>query len=499
MRKLIVLALVFMNFLSLAQERPNIIIMLSDNIGYGDFGAYGGGIIRAAPTPNIDQLADEGIRFTNFNTEAECTPSRSALMTGRYAIRSGTTRAIPIQGLPQGLAAWEVTLAELLKQKGYSTAIFGKWHLGKEAGRYPTDQGFDEWWGLSNSTGNVMWLDKVGYDPAYTKKFDILEGTTSSGVKADRPYTMEMRPLMDAIIQEKSVNYIQKHKDDDEPFFLYIPWTAMHHPYAPHPDFKGSSKNGDYADMMREHDYRVGQVLKAVKDAGIENNTLIVYASDNGPDRVMFPTIGDTGPFRGYLGDVHEGAVRTPMMIKWEDRIKENQETNEIVAITDIFTTIASIVDLDLPNDRAIDGVDQSCLLFDNCQSSPREGMLYFHENTLAAAKWRQFKFYFRGEGVQEEDRSYSDLWLPQAYNIMQDPKEYSDIILQNLWLLSPALKQMVPFYISIRQFGMIQPGDKNRTPGNIDVPFVESSQLNKMFDQLVAKRNAQQSQKDKK
>ena len=498
MRSIILFSvLVFgLSFSSFTQDRPNIVLMLSDNIGFGDFGCYGGGIIRAAPTPNLDQLADEGIRFTNFNVEAECTPSRSALMTGRYAIRSGTTRAIPIQGIPQGLANWEVTLAELLKGKGYSTAIFGKWHLGKEKGRYPTDQGFDEWWGLSNSTGNVMWLDKIGYDPAYTKKFDILEGTSENGVNPDRPYTMEMRPLMDQIIQEKSINYINKHRNDKDPFFLYIPWTAMHHPYAPHPDFKGSSKNGDYADMMREHDYRVGQVLKAIKDAGIENNTIIIYASDNGPDRVMFPMIGDTGPFRGYLGDVHEGAVRTPMMIKWNGKIKEDQVTNEIVAISDLYVTLANIVGSEVPKDRAIDGVDQSCLLFGNCNKPPREGVLFFHENTLAAAKWRQFKFYFRGEGVQQEERVYSDLWLPQAYNIMQDPKEYADIMLQNLWLLSPALSQMVPFYVSLRKFGMVQPGDSKPTQGELDIPFVESSQLNKMFDQMMAQSQQKSSKK---
>lgn len=497
--RIILLLFLSLQFLSVqSQDKPNIVLMLSDNIGFGDFGCYGGGIIRAAPTPNLDELADEGMRFTNFNVEAECTPSRSALMTGRYAIRSGTTRAIPIQGLPQGLANWEITIAEVLKTKGYSTAIFGKWHLGKEEGRYPTDQGFDEWWGLSNSTGNVMWLDKVGYDPAYTKKFDILEGTAKDGVKSDKPYTMAMRPLMDEIVQTKAINYIEVHKDDKEPFFLYLPWTAMHHPYVPHPDFDGRSRNGEYADMMIEHDYRVGQVIDAIKAAGIEDNTIIIYASDNGPDRVLFPTVGDTGPFRGYLGDVHEGAVRTPMMIKWKGKIQEDQESNEIVAISDIFTTLSNIVGADIPKDRAIDGVDQSCILFGNCETAPREGVLFFHENTLAAAKWRQFKFYFRGEGVQQEQRSYNDLWLPQAYNIMQDPKEYADILLKNLWLLSPALKQMVPFYISTRQHGMIQPGDNMPTPAVLDVPFVETSQLNKMFDQMMAQAKAKKAQSKK-
>lgn len=486
MKFLIQLCLFFLCTFCHSQERPNIVLMLSDNIGYGDFGCYGGGIIRGAPTPNIDQIASQGLRFTNFNVEAECTPSRSALLTGRYAIRSGTTRAIPIQGLPQGLANWEVTIAELLKEKGYDTAIFGKWHLGKEEGRYPTDQGFDEWWGLSNSTGNVMWHDKVGFDASVSKTFNILKGTKDSGVSPDVPYTMEMRPLMDSIIQKKATDYIDLHKDDRDPFFLYVPWTAMHHPYVPHPDFNGKSKNGEYADMMMEHDYRVGQVMEAIDNAGISDNTLIIYASDNGPDRVLFPTVGDTGPFRGYLGDVHEGAVRTPMMMQWKGKINLGQVTNEIVAISDIFTTIATIIGADIPKDRAIDGVDQSCILFDTCKQAPREGMLFFHEETVMAVKWRQFKFYFRGEGVQQEQRSYSDLWLPQAYNIMQDPKEYADILLQNLWLLSPALKQLVPFYVSVKQFGLVQPGDHQPTEGDIEIPFVKTSQLNRMFEQMM-------------
>ena len=479
------------NAIGTTQDRPNIVLMLSDNIGFGDFGCYGGGIIRAAPTPNLDQLADEGIRFTNFNVEAECTPSRSALLTGRYAIRSGTTRAIPIQGLPQGLASWEVTLAEVLKDENYSTAIFGKWHLGKEEGRYPTDQGFDQWWGISNSTGNVMWPDAVGYDPAFTKKFDILEGTSADGVHPTVPYDMAMRPRMDSIIQAKASTYIDSHKDDKEPFFLYLPWTAMHHPYVPHPDFAGKSGNGEYADMMIEHDFRVGQVMSAIEKAGISENTIVIYASDNGPDRVLFPTVGDTGPFRGYLGDVHEGAVRTPMMIRWPGKIKPKQESNEIFAITDIYTTLTALVGGTLPSDRAIDGIDQSCILYNNCESPPRESVLFFHENTLAAAKWRQFKFYFRGEGVQQEDRSYSDLWLPQAYNIMQDPKEYADILLKNLWLLSPVLKQMIPFFLSVQQHGIIQPGDSVPTKGTIDVPFVEKSQLDKMFKRMIEQRKA--------
>ncbi len=131
-------------------EKPNIVFMLADNLGYGDLGSYGGGAVRGAPTPRLDALAAEGMRFTNFNVEAECTPSRSALMTGRYAVRSGTTRAMPVPGMPQGLAPWEYTMAEMLKDAGYDTAMFGKWHIGASEGRFPTEQGFDLWWGFPN-------------------------------------------------------------------------------------------------------------------------------------------------------------------------------------------------------------------------------------------------------------------------------------------------------------------------------------------------------------
>jgi len=499
MKRLYILFTFFLFALSMSsQERPNIIFMFSDNLGYGDLGCYGGGIIRGAPTPNIDKLAGQGIRFTNFNVEPECTPSRSSLMTGRYAVRSGTTRAVPIQGLPQGLAPWEVTIAEVLKQNEYQTAIFGKWHVGAEKGRFPTDQGFDEWWGVTNSTDVVAWPEEIGYDPNLVKGFHILEGTAKKGVQPVRSFNMEVRPFMDEMIQKKSVNYIKKHAKDKKPFFLFIPWIAVHHPPLPHPDFKGKSGNGNFSDMMIEHDYRVGQVLKAVKEAGISENTIVIYASDNGPDRAYFPETGDTGPFRGYLGSVHEGSIRAPMVMRWPKKIKAGRVTNEIVSLMDFFPTLTNLVGGTIPKDRAIDGVDQQDLFFNNKKKSARESILFFHDETFIAAKWRQFKIYFKNEGVLQQERSYADLWAPQVYNIMQDPKEQNDIALKNLWILSPALKELVPFYVSIKRFGMIQPGNEERTPGNITIPFVKTSQLNGLFNKMMQQAKAAKQKTEK-
>ena len=481
----------------IGQSQPNVIIMLSDNLGYGDLGSYGGGIIRGAPTPNIDALAASGIRFTNFNVESECTPSRSALMTGRYAVRSGTTRAIPIAGIPQGMAPWENTIAEVFKEKNYKTAIYGKWHIGVEKGRFPTDQGFDEWWGITNSTDVVSWPTRVGYDPTRVKKFDVLTGTAANGVKPDRPYDLATRPLMDSIIQKKSEAFIKANANGDEPFFLYIPWIAVHHPPIAHPDFQGRTGNGSFADMVVEHDYRVGQVMKAIKDAGIADNTIIIYASDNGPDRAYYPEMGDSGPFRGYLGSVHEGSIRTPMMISWPGKVKAGQVSNEIVSITDFLPTLANQLDNPPKKDRAIDGVDQRELFFNNSGKSKREGVLFFHNETFVAAKWRQFKIYFMREGVENTERHYDDLWAPEVYNIMQDPKELNDIALKNLWILSPALQQLVPFYASVKQYGLVESGASKPSPGEVTIPFTKTSQLNELFAKMVTQARAAQQQKE--
>ncbi len=456
-----------------AAERPNIILMLSDNLGYGDLGSYGGGAVRGAPTPNLDSLASEGLRFTNFNVEAECTPSRSSLMTGRMPIRSGTTRAVPVPGLPVGLAPYEYTMAEMLSDVGYDTAIYGKWHLGYVEERLPINHGFDEWWGFPFST-DVSWFpDAVGFDPKLFPTPRLYEGKKGEGVKQLEPYTKKVRPYVDAIIAEKSVDYIKEHANAENPFFLYIPWSLVHHPSIPHPDFQGKSEAGKYGDATMEHDYRVGQVLDAIKEAGIEDNTLVIYASDNGPDRSEYPYVADTGPFRGFLSSVHEGSIRTPMMIRWPGKVAENKVTNEIVSINDLFPTLASIVGGEVPDDRAIDGIDQKDFFLGKQEKSDRESVVFFVGDRLTAIKWRQFKIYMNGDNPGLHDKTVSSLFVPRAYNLTLDPKEEHDLALQNLWLLAPALKPIFEYIYSVEQHGLILPGgDKPEIFYTRDMPF---------------------------
>jgi arylsulfatase len=460
-------------------ERPNIVIMLSDNLGYGDLGVYGGGVTRGAPTPNIDQLAEEGMRFTNFNVEAECTPSRSALMTGRMAIRSGTTRAIPVPGLPVGLSPWEYTLAEMLSDQGYNTAIFGKWHLGYVEERLPLNQGFDQWWGFPFSTDVAWYPEAVGFDPGLFETPRLYEGRRGEELKPLQPYDASVRPYIDSTIAEKSAAYIKAHAADEEPFFLYIPWSLVHHPSLPHPDFQGKSGAGRYGDATMEHDHRVGQVLEAIREAGIEDNTLVIYASDNGPDRAEYPYVGHAGPYRGYLGTVHEGSIRTPMMIRWPGQVPAQAVTNEIVSISDIFPTLAAIVGGDVPTDRAIDGVDQSAFIRSEQPQSNRDTLLFFAGERLMAAKWRQFKIYLQGESAEIDQRGYRELWAPEAYNLELDPGEYHDLALQNLWLLASALKPAFEYVYSVEQYGLILPGGEKPEVFETSVPFFSDQALN--------------------
>ena len=468
-------------------ERPNIVIMLADNLGYGDLGVYGGGAIRGAPTPRIDQLAAEGLRLTNFNVEAECTPSRSSLMTGRMPIRSGTFRAVPVPGLPVGLSPWEYTIAEMLSDQGYDTAIYGKWHLGYDEERLPLNHGFDEWWGFPFSTDISWYADAVGFEPELFDPPRLYEGRKGQGVRALELYDTSVRPYIDSIIAEKSVAYIEQHARSDKPFFLYIPWSLVHHPSIAHPNFQGKSGAGKFGDAMVEHDYRVGQVLDAIDKAGITANTLVIYASDNGPDRAEYPYVGDTGPFRGYLGTVHEGSIRTPMLVRWPERVPAAKVSNEMVSINDIFPTVAALVGGKVPDDRVIDGVDQLPFLLGEQEKSNRESVMFFAGEKMMAVKWRQFKIYLHGESPDIDDRGYRELWAPQAYNLELDPKEQHDLALQNLWLMSPALTPMFEYVYSVEQYGLILPGGEKPELYEVSVPFYSDPALQRTMQAIKA------------
>lgn len=439
-----------------------------------------------APTPRLDRLAKEGMRFTNFNVESECSPSRSALMTGRYAIRSGTLRAAP-PGLPNGLAPWEYTIAELLSDEGYDTAMYGKWHLGSDLDRLPNAQGFDDWWGFPFSTDVAWHASSIGFDPEYATIPRLWAGKKGEEARPLEPYDEQNRPGIDETIAEKSVEYITEHADAEKPFFLFVSWSNPHHPVMPHPDFKGKSGNGPFADVMLEHDHRNGQILDAIDEAGIADDTIVIYASDNGPDMNAYPDIGNAGPFRGYLGNVHEGAIRTPMFLRWPGHVPAEVETNEIVSIHDIYPTVASIVGAELPTDRGIDGLDQSRLLLGTSDESARESVLFFWSNIFMAVKWRQFKIHLKGVDLDRHDRSVYDIFAPRVYNVAADPREENDLLRVYLWIFRPALEPLIRFLFSLEDYGLIEPGGAERVPwrGKIEIPFLSEGQLDESMSAI--------------
>src|SRR5689334_5977603 len=232
-----------------AADKPNIVFILMDNLGYGEPGVYGGGITRGAPTPRIDQLAAEGTRLTNFNVEAQCTPSRSAIMTGRFSIRSGT-HSVPIGGGADGLTQWEVTIAEVLSDAGYATGMFGKWHLGSDQGRLPNNQGFDQWYGIPRTTDEALWPSSPAARAAGVELTHIMEGRKGEESRELAVYDLEQRRLIDAEITRRTIDFMKRSVQARKPFYAYVPFTLVHLPTLPNPKFAGKTGYGDFPDAL---------------------------------------------------------------------------------------------------------------------------------------------------------------------------------------------------------------------------------------------------------
>ncbi len=237
-----------------ARERPNVVVMMVDNLGWGELGVYGGGELRGAPTPRLDKLASEGMLLQNFNVEPQCTPSRSAFMTGRHPIRSGTTRVV--WGMLYGLTSWEITVAELFSGAGYATGMFGKWHLGDIQGRLPTDQGFDEWYGVLNTTDESEYSTQVGFDPNVVPPPKIQQAKRGGKLQTVKPYDVPARREIDGEIAKRAIEYMQRQVKAGKPFFNFISFTQPHSPALPNSDFAGRTGNGNYADVVTEIDFR---------------------------------------------------------------------------------------------------------------------------------------------------------------------------------------------------------------------------------------------------
>jgi arylsulfatase A-like enzyme len=433
----------------------NIVLVLADNLGWGELGCYGGGALRGAPTPRIDALAAQGMRFLNFNVESDCVPTRSALMTGRHPIRTGAVQSVPA-GLPQGIHPWERTLAQILKAAGYATGMFGKWHLGDRDGRFPHQRGFDEWYGIPRTTNETMFTSAPGFDPEVVDLPYVMRGFAGQPAENVALYDIEKRRLIDSELTEKTIDFMRRNAAAEQPFFAYVPLTHLHFPTLPHPDFAGRSAVGDFADSMLEMDHRVGQLLDAVDALGIRDDTLFIFASDNGPE-FRRPWRGTAGPWTGTYHTAMEGGLRVPLIVRWPGHVASGRVSDEIVHVTDLFTTLACVGGGAIPIDRAIDGVNQLGLWTGSDEKSAREGFLFYIKNELRAVKWRHWKMHLVFE--KEPNEGTRHLETPWLFNIKRDPKEETDVAMEDGWVRGPMRRMIAAFERTLREHKPIPPG----------------------------------------
>jgi arylsulfatase len=451
-----------------AADKPNVVIMLGDNVGYGDIGAYGAGEVRGMPTPRIDSIASHGLRLTQYLVEPACTPSRAALMTGRYSQRLGLGTVI-IANTPNTLQASEETLGELFKSQGYATALAGKWHLGASEQSWPTKQGFDELKvGVFESTDGTLYregMQRAGLPEAAVAATEpwIWESDGAGGVKKVRPYTVDYRAQVEGDIAKASVDFIERQAKAKQPFFLYVGFTYTHYPIRTAPEFVGKSRIGPYGDAIMELDYRTGQVLDAIKAAGVEDNTIVLWLSDNAAAPTAGPSdtrMGFNGPFRGELGDALEGSIRTVGMIKWPGKI-EPRVSNEMVSVHDWFRTLAGLIGAKVPTDRPIDGVDQGAFITGKLEKSNRESLITFIGDEIAAVRWRAYRLYPK-EFISTTGnppmyglagRRADGNGFPAIFNIEADPREEVNILGTSAWVVGPYLKVIGEYMKTLEKY----------------------------------------------
>ena len=412
-------------------ERPNVLFFHVDNLGFGELSCYSGGPLRGATTERIDAFAREGFRLTNYCPESQCTPTRSALLTGRHAIRSGThTVPVGAEG-GWGLVAWEQTLGDLLAQVGYACAAYGKWHVGEGAGRWPTDKGFDEWYGPPRTYDEALWPDDPWYEPerdGVSRMLEIRRGDTD--VTEGEQLTLEVRRDCDAEYLRRAGAFIRRAAGAGTPFFVYFNHSLLHLPVIPREEFRGRTRQGDWADSLVELDSDFGALLDLLDGLGLVDDTLVVFAGDNGPEEMLLWR-GTPGFWEGSYFAGGEGNLRTPCIARWPGRVRAGEVSDEIMHVTDWFTTILRVAGAAPPGDREIDGIDQLPWLTGEAPSSGREGYIFWMGPEMYGVKWRNFKLVLVAQRYLTEPPA--KLASPHIINLTVDPQEREPFTLPHL------------------------------------------------------------------
>jgi arylsulfatase A len=415
---------------------PNIVFIFTDDLGYGDLSCFGAPDIQ---TPNIDRIAEEGIKFTSFlSASPVCSPSRAGLLTGRMPQRLGINAVFFPESFT-GMDPEEITFAEILKQKGYQTAIVGKWHLGHMPQFLPLNQGFDKYYGIpySNDMASVVYL----------------KGNEVDSMQVDQRFTTRT-------YTQKSLDFIDQASDG--PFLLYLAHNMPHVPIYASPEFEGSSQRGLYGDVIQEIDWSVGEILKKLEEKGLMENTLIVFSSDNGPWLVMEDHGGSAHPLREGKQYTFEGGVRVPTVAMWKGKIEPGQVYEDLATQMDWFPTFCAMVSADLPKDRIIDGKDLSKVLFENGKREGNQFLYYMaaDQRAFREGDWKIKRPYagFPGTRGMKAVAAHDTL----LFNLKNDPGETNNLAKENPEKLSQMMRAMD---LAVRQLGPLPESKMVRTP----------------------------------
>jgi arylsulfatase len=449
-------------------KRPNIIYILSDDVGWGELGWQGGGKHRGTPTPELDRLAHQGMRFWSAYAEPSCTPTRIAINTGRHPVRTGLLSVL-WPGQNEGLSPEEVTVAEVLSEAGYHTATWGKWHLGELPQQAPENQGYDyAYYGLWNGApyawpdatkmydgktpaGSAMFFDFPGKE-AYKSQagIDLTHGFMAGRKGQNRkpaPHETSQAGLLEYEKEcvRQMLAYIKEKAKSDRPFFIY--WPTYTQQIAGDPDSLGKpfvDGQNNQASFMSMHNDHVRSILDTLEKQGIAENTLVVWFSDNGPMYGFWPTAGYTW-LRGEKGKVEEGGVRVPAMAWWPGTIQPNQDPVDVIHVTDLFTTAARLGGATkfIPNDRVVDGIDQTALLLLGEGHGRRNFIFHYSGATLGAVRWEQFKVHILQGG--------GSLPPMEVYNVVRDPGEKFGGMYNYLFAVTP-LQNLIKSHMGLIQ-----------------------------------------------
>lgn len=447
-----------------SNSSPNIILIFTDDQGYNDVGVFGAEDIS---TPNLDQMANDGAKLTNFYAaQAVCSASRAAILTGSYPNRIGIHNAL-MPNSRKGLNPKEITLAEILKNKGYATAIFGKWHLGDAAEFMPTKHGFDEYFGIPYS--NDMW-------PLHPQQGPIFDFGPLPLYENEKVIdTLTDQTNLTTLITQHSVDFIERNKDN--PFFLYVPHPQPHVPLYVSDKFKGKSNRGLYGDVIMELDWSVGEIIKSVEQNGLTENTIIIFTSDNGPWLAYGNHSGSAYPFREGKGTGWEGGQREPFIIKYPKEIEAGVTIDAPLMAIDIFPSLAEVVNSELP-DEVIDGKSAWSLLTGKTNESPQEAyFFYYRVNELFGVRYGKWKLYFPhtyrtmdgqapGKDGLSGEYKMVDLKQIELYDLESDPSETKNVAASNAKVVATIKKLADDMRIRLGDSLLGMEGLENRAPG---------------------------------